>query len=78
MPSNSASPAGFSWHMIALTVAAGILQHAEIIRNNRGQITVLNRSALEATACDCYAAVKRRFNTLLGSHPETEAWGWSS
>lgn len=50
----------------SLTVAAGILQRAEIIRNNRGHITVLNRNALEAAACDCYAAVKRRFERLLG------------
>jgi CRP-like cAMP-binding protein len=50
------------------TMIAGTLQRAGIIRRDRrGQITVLDRSALEATACDCYEAVQRRFNTLLGS-----------
>jgi CRP-like cAMP-binding protein len=49
------------------TAIAGNLQRAGIIsRSRRGQITVLDRSALEATACDCYAAVQHRFSTLLG------------
>jgi CRP-like cAMP-binding protein len=50
----------------SVTVVAGALQQAGIIqRGRRGHITVLDRSALEATACDCYAAVQRRFSTLL-------------
>jgi CRP-like cAMP-binding protein len=49
-------------------VIAGTLQQAGIIkRDRRGHITVLDRSALEATACDCYEAVQRRFSALLGS-----------
>lgn len=52
----------------SVTVIAGTLQRAGIIRRGRrGQITVLDRSALEATACDCYAAVTRQFSSLLGS-----------
>jgi CRP-like cAMP-binding protein len=52
----------------SLTVIAGALQQAGIIkRDRRGHITVLDRSALEATACDCYEAVQRRFSALLGS-----------
>ena len=52
----------------SVAVIAGVLQRAGIIRRNRrGQITVVDRSALEDTACDCYAAVQRRFSALLGS-----------
>ena len=50
----------------SVTVAASTLQRAGIIRNGRGHVSVLDRPALEATACDCYAAVRRRFDTLLG------------
>jgi CRP-like cAMP-binding protein len=51
----------------SITVAATTLQRAGIIRYARGQITVLDRGSLEATSCDCYAAVQRRFANLLGS-----------
>jgi CRP-like cAMP-binding protein len=50
----------------SITVVASTLQRAGIIRYGRGHITVLDRSALEATSCDCYMAVKRRFDRLLG------------
>jgi CRP-like cAMP-binding protein len=51
----------------SITVVASTLQRAGIIRYGRGHITVLDRNALEATSCDCYVAVKRRFDRLLGS-----------
>ncbi|WP_428491021.1 Crp/Fnr family transcriptional regulator [Rhodopila sp.] len=51
-----------------ITVAAGILQRAGIIRYSRGHVEVLDRAALEATSCDCYATVKRRFDRLLGAN----------
>ncbi len=50
----------------SITVVARTLQRAGIIRYGRGHITVLDRGALEATSCDCYMAVKRRFDRLLG------------
>jgi CRP-like cAMP-binding protein len=50
----------------SITVAATTLQRAGIIKYSRGYITVLDRASLEATACDCYAAVQRRFASLLG------------
>ena len=49
-----------------VSTAAGLLQSAGMIRYLRGRITVLNRAALEARACDCYRAVKQRFERLLG------------
>ena len=48
-----------------VTVAAGLLQQAGIIRYSRGRITILNRLALEATACECYGFIKKEFERLL-------------
>jgi CRP-like cAMP-binding protein len=50
----------------SVSVAARTLQRAGMIRHGRGRMTVLDRGALEDTACDCYAVVKRRFDRLLG------------
>jgi CRP-like cAMP-binding protein len=50
----------------SVSVVASTLQRAGMIRYGRGHITVLDRAALEATACDCYVVVKRRFERLLG------------
>jgi CRP-like cAMP-binding protein len=49
----------------AVTEAAGKLQAAGVIRYSRGHITVLDRAALEAQACECYAVVKRESDRLL-------------
>ena len=48
-----------------ITEAAGRLQHAGIIRYRRGHIAVLERSGLEARACECYAVVKNESSRLL-------------
>ena len=50
----------------SITVVARTLQQAGIIRYASGTITVLDRDGLEATACDCYRAVRDRFDRLLG------------
>jgi CRP-like cAMP-binding protein len=50
----------------SVTVVAGVLQRAGIIRYSKGIITILDRDALEATACDCYKTVQDRFDYLLG------------
>jgi Mn-dependent DtxR family transcriptional regulator len=48
-----------------ITEAAGNLQRAGVIRYRRGHIAVLERSGLEARACECYAAVKKEISRLL-------------
>jgi CRP-like cAMP-binding protein len=50
----------------SITVTAGILQRAGLIRYAGGRVTILDRASLEAASCECYDAVKRRFTTLLG------------
>lgn len=51
----------------SVSVVASTLQRAGMIRYGRGHVRVLDRVALEATACDCYRVVKRRYERLLGS-----------
>jgi CRP-like cAMP-binding protein len=48
-----------------ITEAAGRLQRAGLIRYRRGHIAVLERSGLEAGACECYAVVKKEMGRLL-------------
>ena len=42
----------------SITQAAIDLQHRGLIQYHRGQLTVLDRSGLEAAACGCYAACR--------------------
>lgn len=39
---------------VGITAAAGTFQRAGLIKYHRGELTVLNRSGLEAAACNCY------------------------
>ncbi len=48
-----------------VTEAAGNLQRAGCISYRRGHIAVLDRSSLEARACECYAAVKKELGRLF-------------
>lgn len=41
---------------VGITTAAGALQRSGLIEYHRGELTVLDRSGLEAAACSCYAA----------------------
>jgi hypothetical protein len=42
------------------------LRQAGLIRYVRGRVTVHNRGGLEALACECYGAIRREFERLLG------------
>ncbi len=50
-----------------VTVAAGTLQQAGMLRYSRGRITILNREAMEATACECYRTTKDEEARLLST-----------
>lgn len=41
-----------------VTIAAGTLQKAGLIRYARGRLTIADRAGLESVACECYAIVK--------------------
>jgi CRP-like cAMP-binding protein len=48
-----------------VTEAALHLQQSGVIRYARGHIKVLDRPALEARTCECYAVVKKEYDRLL-------------
>jgi CRP-like cAMP-binding protein len=48
-----------------ITEVIGDLQKAGAIHCSRGRIAVLDRSALQARACECYAVVKTEYDRLL-------------
>ena len=50
----------------SVTVAAGMLQKAGLIKYVRGKITVLDRKGLEEASCECFRIVSDRFRDLLG------------
>jgi CRP-like cAMP-binding protein len=49
----------------SVTAEAKRLQQMGAIRSHRGHITVLDRSILEASTCECYDVVKRESDRLL-------------
>ena len=49
-----------------VTVAMGTLQHAGLVTYTRGRVTILDRAALEASACGCYAITRASYDRLLG------------
>ena len=52
-----------------VTVAAGTLSQAGMIRSTRGKITIVNQEDLEATSCECYRLIKAEFERLLSPQP---------
>lgn len=52
-----------------VSIAAGSLQKAGIIRYQHGRITILDRVGLENAACECYEAVASEYRALFGEHP---------
>jgi CRP-like cAMP-binding protein len=50
---------------VGITTAAVALQRRAVIDYARGEITILDRKALEAAACSCYAADGRSYSKFL-------------
>jgi CRP-like cAMP-binding protein len=58
----------FLGHMLgvrrpAVSIAGATLQKAGLIRYSRGKIAVLDRAGLEEASCECYAHVKRVYES---------------
>lgn len=51
----------------SVTLAAGRLQQAGLIRYSRGNITLLDREGLESTSCECYEVVRAEYQRLLAA-----------
>ncbi len=47
-----------------VTIAAGTLQQAGMIRYSGGKIIIVERQRLESTACECYGVIKDAFARL--------------
>jgi len=47
-----------------VSVVAGTLQEAGLIRYSHGRVTVTNRKGLKAASCECYAVIRAHFNRL--------------
>ena len=46
----------------SVTVAAGLMQQAGLIRSARGSVNILNRQGLVEAACECYQIISSRTN----------------
>lgn len=58
-----------------VSIAAGALQKAGVIRYQHGKITVLDRVGLEDAACECYEAVASEYRALFGEHDAEKSGG---
>jgi CRP-like cAMP-binding protein len=52
-----------------VSIAAGMLQKAGVIRYQHGKITIVDRVGLEDAACECYEAVASEYRALFGEYP---------
>jgi CRP-like cAMP-binding protein len=50
----------------SVSVAAGILRRAGLIKHVRGAVTILDRQSLEEAACDCYEQLQSQIKEWQG------------
>lgn len=48
-----------------VTLSAGVLQAAELIRYRRGRVTILDRVGLEEVSCECYGVIRDVFERAI-------------
>jgi CRP-like cAMP-binding protein len=62
---------------VGVTLTIGNLEGAGLVRSERGQLTIIDRRALEGAACECYRIDRLRFDRLHsgvgGADPQAEA-----
>jgi CRP-like cAMP-binding protein len=55
-----------------VTLSAGILQAAGLIRYHRGHVAILDREGLEGVSCECYGVIKEELDGVVAranGHP---------
>ncbi|MDQ2734949.1 MAG: helix-turn-helix domain-containing protein, partial [Pseudomonadota bacterium] len=50
---------------VGITTAASALQRRELISYHRGDVTIVDRKGLEATACACYADDRVAYSAVM-------------
>jgi hypothetical protein len=60
----TAAPPSLGATRPTVTVVAGTLQKAGLIKYTHGRITIVDRQNLETAACQCYGTIKAHFNRL--------------
>ena len=53
-----------------VSVSAGILQRAGLIRYVRGHVTIVDRSGLEAVSCECYSVIRTELERVVDASPQ--------
>jgi CRP-like cAMP-binding protein len=48
-----------------VTLAAGMLQNAGLVRYSRGHITIVDPEGLEASSCECYKVITDAYNSIF-------------
>jgi CRP-like cAMP-binding protein len=56
-------------HRPAVNITARLFQQTGLITYGNGRLRVIDRPGLEASACECYAAVHEQFHQLLSLRP---------
>ena len=54
-----------------VSVSAGILQRAGLIRYVRGHVTIVDRAGLEAVSCECYSVIRSELERVVSPEPHT-------
>jgi CRP-like cAMP-binding protein len=53
-----------------VSVSAGILQRAGLIRYARGHVTIVDRAGLEAVSCECYSVIRSELARVVEPAPQ--------
>ena len=48
-----------------VTLSAGLLQAAGLIKYHRGRVTIVDREGLESVSCECYALIKQALDRVV-------------
>jgi CRP-like cAMP-binding protein len=55
-----------------VSVSAGILQRAGLVRYSRGRVTIVDRQGLEAVSCECYGVIKTQLDQVSRQQPRSQ------